>query len=185
MALVTCADCGAQISSEAPACIKCGRPKDAGKQAMGLDKVRFGLVRALWWVQKRLDKRRKPTNEQGAALADYYTRAMNIFRTLGIDLNSKPADVQRLYSMTLLFLDDEHVICPAEARTASLIGFLDSLNSGWALPPTSTPVSKEFAAEVDGYMAVEILRNHLGLQNIRDELVDAINTRSAQLKGAS
>jgi hypothetical protein len=152
---------------------------------MSLDKVRFGLARALWWVQKKLDERRKPTEAQGAALADYYTKAVNIFHTLGIDVKSKPADVQRLYFMTLLFLDHEEVICPAEARTASLIGFLDSLDAGWTLPPTSVAVSKEFAEEVDGYVAAEILGNHLGLQDIRDELVNAINTRSAQLKGGS
>lgn len=33
MALVTCRDCGAQVSNQAPACPKCGRPMAAVKTA--------------------------------------------------------------------------------------------------------------------------------------------------------
>jgi hypothetical protein len=42
------------------------------------------------------------------------------------------------------------------------------------LPPTSVSVSKQFAEEVDGYVAAELLRNHLGLNDIREELLRAI-----------
>jgi hypothetical protein len=99
---------------------------------------------------------------------------MNIFRVLGIDIESKVPETQKLYHMMLLYLDHDQSICPREARTASLIGFLDSLGSGWKLPPTSWSVSKDFAEEVEGYMAMEIFRNHLGMKDIRDELANAI-----------
>jgi hypothetical protein len=136
--------------------------------------VPLWLMRAIWWLQKKSDARRKLTDEQGAAIADYYTKAANMFGALGIDVNSKLADVRRLYFMMLLYLDRDEAICPAGARTASLIGFLDSLGSGWVLPPTSAPVSRKFAEEVDGYVAAELLRNHLGLNDIREELLRAI-----------
>ena len=139
-------------------------------------KVTWWLQRAAWWMMKKRDERRKLTNEQAAALQGYYTKAMNIFRTLQIDLDSKPVDKQRLYLMMLLYVDEEEIVCPAAARTASLVGFLDTLGTGWALPPTSVAASKEFAKEVDGYVAVELFRNHLGLKDIRDEIVNAMNS---------
>jgi len=35
-------------------------------------------------------------------------------------------------------------------------------------------VSKKFAEEVDGYVAAELLRNNLGLNGIREEILRAI-----------
>jgi hypothetical protein len=142
----------------------------------------MSLAKITWWLQKKRDERRKPTNEQDEALQGYYTKAMNIFRTLQIDLDSKPVDTRRLYHMMLLYVDEEEIACPAAARTASLIGFLDTLGTGWALPPTSVAVSQEFVKEVDGYVAMEIFRNHLGLKDICDEIVNAINLQSAQIQ---
>jgi hypothetical protein len=56
-------------------------------------------------LQKKRDGQGKLTDEQAATLAEYQTKAANIFRTLGIDVNSKPAEVQRLCFMMLLYLD--------------------------------------------------------------------------------
>jgi hypothetical protein len=149
---------------------------------MSLGKLRFKLAQAVWWVQKKLDARKKPTDPQAAELVRYYNQSMGIFSQLGIDLNSKPAEVRPLYHMTLLYLDNEEVVCPAGARTASLIGFLDTTDAGWVLPPTSRPVTPELAKEVDGFFAVECFRNYRGLDDIRNEITEAIGRRSAELK---
>jgi hypothetical protein len=73
----------------------------------------------------------------------------------------------------LLYLDHDEAICPAVARTANLIGFLDSLDRGLTLPAVSE-ISKQSAEDVDGHMALEISRNHLGMKTIHDEIADAI-----------
>jgi hypothetical protein len=62
------------------------------------------------------------------------------------------------------------------------MGFLNTTDSGWALPPTSQSVSPDFAKEIDGYFAMEIFRNYRALEEIRDELVEAINARGAQIQ---
>jgi hypothetical protein len=74
----------------------------------------------------------------------------------------------------LLYLDHDEAICPAAARTANLIGFLDSLGGGRTLPPANAEISKQVSEDVDGYLAIEILRNPLGLKDIHDEIADAI-----------
>jgi hypothetical protein len=152
---------------------------------MSLPGMPFWLVKLLWRFQKKRDAGRKLNDAQGAALAEYYTKATNLFRALNIDVDAKPAEVRKRYYMMLMYLDKEEYICPAAARTATLIGYLDTLGSGWQLPPTSVSVSKEFAEEVDGYLAVELLRNHLGLNDIRTELVTALNRRAAEVKGSA
>ena len=93
---------------------------------------------------------------------------MSHFKELGVYVESKPTETRLLYHMMLLYLDQDELIYPAAARTASLIGFLRN----------SFGVSPESAQEVEGYMAAEILRNNLGLQTIRDELAEAINRRA-------
>jgi len=105
---------------------------------------------------------------------------MNLFHALEIDVESKPAENRRLYHMMMLYLDHDEAICPAAARTANLIGFLDSLGRGRTLPPTNVEVSEQFAEEVDGYMATEISRNHLGMKTIHDEIVDALSKFNAK-----
>lgn len=132
------------------------------------------VTRAIWWLRKQFDRRRQDTESEAETIVNYHTRAMNIFRALQIDVDSKPAESQRLYHMMLLYMDDKEMICPGAARTASLIGFLDSLGSGWVLPPTSHVISKEFAEQVDGYVAMEIFRNHLGMKDIQDEITKAM-----------
>jgi hypothetical protein len=149
------------------------------------EKLAWRLQKAAWWMQKRRDERKSPTDSDLRALQRYYDTATGIFDQLGIDVKAKPADVQRLYFMMLLYLDNEEVICPAAARTASLIGFLDTTGAGWAMPPTSQTVTPEFAKDVDGYFAMEIFRNYRGLEDIHTELVDAINRRNAELQGGT
>jgi len=144
-------------------------------------RIAWWLQKASWWFQKKDDERRKLSDSEEAQLVTYYQRSMSIFSQLGIDVNSKPAETRTLYHMMLLYLDNDEVICPAAARTASLMGFLNTTDSGWTLPPTSQSVSPEFAKEVDGYFAMEIFRNYRGLEEIRDELVEAINARGAQI----
>ena len=125
--------------------------------------MRLWLAQVIWWFKKWFDKRRPLSGRQSDQIVGYHTAAMNIFRTLDIDVGSKPQDVSRRYHMMLVYLDRGEIICPAAARTAMLINFLDSLKDGWVLPPASIAVSKRIADEVDGYMAVEISRNHLGI----------------------
>jgi hypothetical protein len=84
----------------------------------------------------------------------------------------------------LLYIDDQEVICPAAMRSASLIGFLETTGSGWALPPTSVPLTPEFAKEIDGYMGMEIWRNHFGMEDIHKELQAAIAKTNAALAAA-
>src|SRR6267142_5694559 len=122
----------------------------------------------LAWLRKRLDRNTGPKDGQAEILAGYYTKAMNLFHALEIDVEAKPTETGRIYHMMLLYLDHEEAICPAAARTANLVGFLDSLGRGWTLPPTDAEISKQSAEEVDGYMAIEISRNHLGMKTIHD-----------------
>jgi hypothetical protein len=145
-------------------------------------KFRYWLLRAAWWIQKKLDKRRSLTNIQEKKLASYYNSAISVFNSIEIDIYKKPTESQRLYFMVLIWLDNEEFICPAGARTATLIGFLDSLGSGWQMPPTSEAVSADFAKDVDNYMALEVFRNNLGLGDIRKEIVDAINSHGTNRK---
>lgn len=128
----------------------------------------------LAWLRKRLDRNKGPKDAQAEILAGYYTKAMNLFYALEIDVESKPTETGRLYHMMMLYLDHDEAICPAAARTANLIGFLDSLDRGWTLPPTNVEVSERLAEEVDGCLAIEISRNHLGMKTIHDEIADAI-----------
>ena len=128
----------------------------------------------LAWLRKRLDRNKGPTDGQAEILAGYYTKAMNLFHALEIDVESKPTETGRLYHMMLLYLDHDEAICPAAARTANLIGFLESLDRGWTLPPTNVEVAEQLAEEIDGYLATEISRNHLGMKDIHDEIADAI-----------
>src|SRR5258705_2607843 len=132
------------------------------------------FAKAVWWLRKWLDCNERPMDNQAATLAGYYTKAMNLFRALEIDVAAKPVETGRLYHMMLLYLDHDEAICPAAARTASLIGFLDSLGRGWTMPPTGAEVPKKLAEEVDGYLATEILRNHLGLKDVHDEIRGAL-----------
>ena len=127
----------------------------------------------LAWLRKRLDRNKGPKDAQAEILAGYYTKAMNLFYALEIDVESKPTETGRLYHMMLLYLDRDEAICPAVARTANLIGFLDSLDRGLTLPPVSE-ISKQSVEDVDGYMAIEISRNHLGMKTIHDEIAEAI-----------
>jgi hypothetical protein len=132
------------------------------------------FAKTVRWLRKRLDRNDLPIDSQAATLAGYYTKAMNLFHALEIDVESKPVEAGRLYHMMLLYLDHDEAICPAAARTTTLAGFLDSLGCGWTMPPTSAEVSKQFAEEVDGYLATQISRNHLGMKTIHDEIRDAI-----------
>jgi hypothetical protein len=125
------------------------------------------------WLRKRLHRNKGPKDGQAEILAGYYTKAMNLFHALEIDVESKPTETGRLYHMMLLYLDHDEAICPAVARTANLIGFLDSLDRGLTLPAVSE-ISKQSAEDVDGHMALEISRNHLGMKTIHDEIADAI-----------
>ena len=125
------------------------------------------------WLRKRPDRNNGLTDDEARILAGYYTKAMNLFGALEIDVESKPAEKRRLYHMMMLYLDHDEAICPAAARTANLIGFLDSLDRGLTLP-TVSEISKQSAEDVDGYMAIEISRNHLGMKDVHDEIADAI-----------
>jgi hypothetical protein len=126
------------------------------------------------WFRKRLGRDEPVTDSRTQILAGYYTKAMNLFHALDVDVESKPAETQRLYHMILLYHDHDEAICPAAARTANLIGFLDSLGTGRTLPPADVEVSKEVSEDVDGYLADEIARNHLGMKAIHDEIEDAL-----------
>jgi hypothetical protein len=142
---------------------------------------RLVFAKALLIYRKWRDRQRTLTDKQGEILLGYYSKAMSLFETMGINIESKPEEQRRLYHMMLLYLDHEEVVCPWEARTASLIGFLDSLGTGWQLPAASDHVSKKFAKEVDGWMAVEIFRNHLGLKDIHDEIQEAIARAASEI----
>jgi len=59
--------------------------KDPARGAAMNFPVPLWLMRAIWWLQKKGDAPRNPTAEQGAAIADYYTKAANMFSALGIN----------------------------------------------------------------------------------------------------
>src|SRR5882724_11410617 len=122
------------------------------------------FAKAASWFRKRPGRDDSLTDSQAEILAGYYTKAMNLFHAIEIDLESKPAEAQRLYHMILLYQDSDEAICPAAARTANLIGFLGSLGTGRTLPPT----------DVEVYMADEIARDHLGMKAIHDEIGEAL-----------
>ena len=130
--------------------------------------------KAVGWFRKRLGRDDPVTDGQTQILAGYYTKAMNLFHALDIDVESKPVETGRLYHMMLLYLDSEEAICPAAARTATLIGFLSSLGTDRALPPADVEASRQISQDVDGYMADEIACNHLGMKAIHDEIADAL-----------
>ena len=132
------------------------------------------FAKAVSWFRKQPGGNDSLTDSQTQVLAGYYTKAMNLFHAIEIDVESKSAETQRLYHMILLYHDTDEAICPAAARTANLIGFLASLGTGRTLPPADGEVSKQVSQEVDGYMADEIARNHLGMKAIHDEIGDAI-----------
>ena len=132
------------------------------------------FAKAASWFRKRPGRDDSLTDSQAEILAGYYTKAMNLFHAIEIDVESKPAEAQRLYHMILLYQDSDEAICPAAARTANLIGFLGSLGTGRTLPPTDVEVSKQVSHDVDGYMADEIARDHLGMKAIHDEIGEAL-----------
>jgi hypothetical protein len=144
--------------------------------------MRMWLVKIIWWWQKISNKDRRLNEKQRDELIGYYENTNRVFESLGIDIKAKPTDQRRLYAVMLVYLDQDEVIYSSGARTAMLIQFLDSCKSGWTLPPASEPVSSEFAKDIDGYVAVEILGNNLGIKDIRDELIDAINSNSKLLR---
>ena len=144
--------------------------------------MRTWLVYIIWWWQKLSNKYRRLNEKQRDELIRYYENTNRVFESLGIDIKSKPIDQRRLYTVMLVYLDQDERIYSSGARTAMLIQFLDSCNSGWTLPPSSEPVSSEFSKDIDGYVAVEILGNNLGIKDIRDELIDAINSKSKSLR---
>ena len=144
--------------------------------------MRMWLVKIIWWWQKLSNKYRRLNEKQRDELIGYYENTHRVFESLGIDIKAKPTDQRRLYTMMLVYLDQDEVIYSSGARTAMLIQFLDSCKSGWTLPPASEPVSSEFAKDIDGYVAVEILGNNLGIKDIRDELIDAISSNSKLLR---
>src|SRR5258705_9934632 len=128
------------------------------------------FAKTVGWLKKRLDRDQRPTDGQAEIIAGYYAKAMNLFHALQIDVESKPAEKRRLYHMMMLYLDRDEAICPSASRTASLSGFLDSLANGRPPAPTSVEVAKPSAEEIDGRMASEISRNHLGMKTIHDEI---------------
>ncbi len=138
------------------------------------------FAKAVSWLRKRLDGDQRPTDSQPEIIAGYYAKAMNLFGALQIDVESKPAEKRRLYHMMMLYLDRDEAICPAASRTASLSGFLDGLANGGTPAPTRVEVPKPSAEEIDGHMAIEISRNHLGMKTIHDEIADALATFNAK-----
>ena len=139
--------------------------------------MRLWIARVVWWFQKRFDKSRILNEAQSNELVRYYETAMRMFQNLDIDIKSKSKEEQRLYTMMLLYLDYEEVICPSGARTASMIKFLESLNSNWILPPSSQVISDSFAKDIDGYVALEIMQNNRGIGDISNEIRAAINSK--------
>src|SRR4051812_48855748 len=95
------------------------------------------LAKAGLWLRKRLERKERPADSGTEILARYFTKAMNLFAALEIDVESKPAEKRRFYHMMLLYLDREEAICPGASRTASLNGFLDSLDGGASSAPGS------------------------------------------------
>ncbi len=124
-----------------------------------------------WWSRKRPGHDERPVDGETEIIAGYFTKAMNLFGALEIDVESKPVEKRRLYHMMLLYLDHEEAICPAASRSASLRGFLDRI--GAPLEPGSEH-SEPSALEVDHLLAVEVSRDHLGMKAIHDEIADAI-----------
>jgi hypothetical protein len=138
--------------------------------------MRLWIAKFFWFFERFFAKFRPLNEAQRDELVGYYETSMRIFDSIGIDIKAKPIEQRRLYNSMLVYLDREQVICPSGARIAMLIGLLESFNSGWTLPPTSQAVSAEFALEIEGYLALEIMRNNFGIKDIRDELVDAISS---------
>jgi hypothetical protein len=133
------------------------------------------IIRLGWMFQKIIDRIRPLNEGQRDELVKYYHNVMRIFDAIGIDINSKPAEQRRLYTVMLVYLDRGETICPSGARTAMLIGLLNSFDSGWILPPASQAVSAEVASEIEGYVAMELLGNNNGIGDICEELKVAIN----------
>src|SRR5258708_13230240 len=132
------------------------------------------FAKAVSWIRKRPGRGDSLNDSQTQILAVYYTKAMNLFHAIDIDVESKPAEAQRLYHMILLYQDCDEAICPAAARTSNLIGFSVSLGTGRTLPPTDVEISKQVSQAVGGYMADELARNHLGMKAIHDQIADAL-----------
>jgi hypothetical protein len=128
-----------------------------------------------------MDKRHKPTTEQEDLLIKTHNNAMNMFKALSVDMDSKPQEQKRPYNMVLLYMDDSETICPAYVRTASLMGFLESTDGGWKLAPLHMAHDAEYAKEIDGYFAVELFRNYSGIEDIHKELKEAVNRTAASL----
>src|SRR5258708_11986375 len=104
------------------------------------------FAKAVWWLRKRLDGNERPTDSQAATLAGYYTKAMNLFRALEIDVAAKPVETGRLYHMMLLYLDHDEAICPVALRTASLIRFLSNLGTSSPMPPPPAELPKHLSS---------------------------------------
>lgn len=136
--------------------------------------MRLLITRLIWWLQDKI-KNAKPLNEsQQNELASYYEAVMRIFSAIGIDIKAMPIERSRLYTAMLIYLDKDETICPSGARTATLINFLKGLDSDWVLPPSTQVVSEEFANEIEGYVALEVMRNNSGIGDICEELKTAI-----------
>ena len=136
--------------------------------------MRLWVAKFFWFFERLFAKFRPLNDAQRDELIGYFETSMRIFDAIGIDIKAKPIDQGRLYNLMLVYLDREEVICPSGARTAMLITLLESCSPDWTLPPSSQPVSTEFALEIEGYLALEVMRNTLGIKDIRDELVNAM-----------
>ncbi len=136
--------------------------------------MRLWIAKFFWFFERLFAKFRTLNEAQRDELIGYHETSMRIFDAIGIDIKTKPIEQRRLYNSMLVYLDREQVICPSGARTAMLINLLEICSSDWTLPPSNLPVSTEFALEIEGYLALEIMRNTLGIKDIRDELVNAM-----------
>ena len=136
--------------------------------------MRLWIAKFFWFFERLFAKFRTLNEAQRDELISYYETSMRIFDAIGIDIKAKPIEQGRLYTSMLIYLDKDAVICPSGARTAMLINLLESCSSDWTLPPSTLPVSTEFALEIEGYLALEIMRNTLGIRDIRDELMNAM-----------
>lgn len=144
--------------------------------------MRLWFAKIFWFFERIYNKFRPLNDSQRDELIKYHQNSMRIFDSIGINIKAKPIEQGRLYNLMLVYLDKDEVICPSGARTAMMIGLLESFDTGWTLPPSSQSVTAEFAQEIDGYVALEIMQNKLGIKDIRDEIVDALNARKLNAK---
>ena len=144
-------------------------------------KIRFWLTQKIWVIQKWRDRHRKWNPDEVNEILKAAEKVEATFRAIGIDVDSKPIEQQRLYNMMLIYIDEAEFLMPSAARTANMIGLLEYFGA-WTLPPTSVAVSPEFAKEIDGYVAMELFRNNQGLADIHQEITSAIASAEKALK---